>query len=255
MPGIDQQLPNDYFNKNLKWWIISAPPYWCEHDTPAGSALASDDTYLGVSTWNETPGGSNVFVKTTGVKYAYTATGDPSPAPQFVDANGGPVWTTMAPLNKAGGAYSPEWDRPLSGEYQIGVNKIGLYFGPYDLNKTTDATPYPTNNGDIIIIATGSDVIGGTLEGSAYTQADSRSFNLLFYSTGSNNVNDLASSLAGSANQLPDFLPSTRSNFVRNNSLMAFVAIPSDTAPENVMWWPITYNSTNTYRINSINES
>jgi len=255
MPAVDAQLPNDFFNKNLKWWIISAPPYWCQNDTPTGSPLATDDTYLGVSVWNETPGGSNVFVRTTGVKYAYTATDAVSPAPQFVDANGGPVWTTMSPLNKAGGVYSPEWDRPLSGEYLIGANKIGLYFGPYDLNKTTDATPYPQFPGDIVIIATGSDVLGGVNEGSPYSITDSRSFNLLFYSTGSNNANDLASSLAGSANQLPDYLASTRFNYVRNYSLMAFVALSSDAAPELVKWWPITWNSSNTYRINSINES
>jgi hypothetical protein len=39
--------------------------------------------------------------------------------------------------------------------------KIPLAFGPYPISKTNPSLPYPTDDGDIILITTGSDVLAG----------------------------------------------------------------------------------------------
>ena len=123
-------------------------------------------------------------------------------------------------------------------------------FGPYPLNKTTDALGYPNADGDIIVVTTGSDVLAGALGdgGIPYNNLDTRSFNLIFYSTGSNNVNDLVQSIPenaspGAQTALNDYNPTSRDNFVINSGgLFAFVSIPAETTPSAFKWWPITWD-------------
>jgi len=249
-------LPADLFTANVKWWITSAPPYYCQNNTSGGSSFATDAVWCGVSMWNETVG-TGQSIQTTGVKYAWTYNlqgSQPTSTIKFLETLA-PTWTTWQPLNKTGGPYSPEWDRPQSGEYQLGPAKLGLFFGPYDLNKTTDTTPYPQQSGDVIFIATGSDVLGGTNEGQPYSATDGRVFNLLFYSTGSNNAQQLARSLTGNASVLPDWSVMSRWSIIKDYSLFAFVALADTTNPASVMWWPISWNTTTNYYVNSINAS
>lgn len=254
-------LPPSYFieEANFTWWITSAPPYYCKNPTPGGSDFSGDETWCGVSVWPESS--TPIEVYSTGLKYAYTFNGageTPSPSPRYLAsvAGGTPTWAPRwEPLNTPAGPYSPEWDRPQSGEYSLGPGRLPLFFGPYDLNKTTNNLSYPVSQGDVIFIATGSDVLGGTNEGPPYSVTDGRVFNLLFYSTGSNYAWELGKSLGGNNAYFPDYSITSRYIFVRETSIYGFVALPNFENPSQVMWWPIMWNETTNHYVNSINAS
>ena len=252
-------LPSSYFAGDFTWWITSIPPYYCQQPSPGGNSLNADTVYCGVSVWPEL--NSPIEVYSTGLKYAYTYVPEgepPAPPPKFLAsvAGGTPTWaTSWQPLNKPAGPYSPEWDRPQSGEYKVGLYGVGLFFVPYDLNKTTNNLSYPVNEGDVIFIATGSDVLGGNNEGQPYSANDNRVFNLLFYSTGSDNAFELGRSLGGSNAYFPDYSIASRYGFVKDTKIYGFVALPNAENPSQVIWWPIMWNSTTNYYVNSINAS
>ncbi|WP_370103795.1 hypothetical protein [Winogradskyella sp.] len=263
MPATGATLPSDYFDGNpVQWWITSMPPYYCQNSGAPGMDFSTDSSWGGVSI-SATVATPTQF--TTGVKYA----------PQFGGVNKGPryVDNTGADQNcKSIDDPSTQWyqasaadgDWALQTSYEVSTARYDLPFGPYQLNLTTDSTPYPAADGDIIVITTGSTVIAGAInEGPAYSANDTRAFNLIFYSTGSANVNDLVTSIPENASPstatLPNYNASTRESFVGNSGgLFAFVAIPNDANSSQVMWWPISYDGSaafNAFRVISRNDS
>jgi hypothetical protein len=145
------------------------------------------------------------------------------------------------------------------GVWAIGPGKRQLYFGPYDLDKTTDGTPYPTTDGDIIIITTGSTVLGGSIgDGAlAYSALDERVWNLLFYSTGSNNVAELSGKIPGitdPSKTLIDYEPITRASYFYYNKFMAFVAMPSS-GTNTLKWWPLMWTFHNAGYLLNVNDA
>lgn len=259
---IEQRIPDQYYN-NLKWWIISAPPYYCQNASPAGgNDLSTDSVFMGVGMYDSLNTVS--YVKTTGIKFAYTwaeVGQNASPALIYWDGAGQSQWAAAnnGSISPYADNFYQQYKQP-QGVWAIGPNKDQLHFGPYDLDKTTDGTPYPEAEGDLIIIATGSLVLGGTLEEgqSPYGATDSRVFNLLFYSTGSADGTELSGRIPG-INQpgviLDDYVETTRLSYIRENHYMVFVAIPTETTAQ-LMWWPITWDGNsqtvnNTFSLNA----
>jgi hypothetical protein len=248
MPATNATLPGQWFEgEPVQLWITSIAPYFCKNNGAPGDDFSNDSVWIGVSTG----GWGTPTTKTTGLKYAvqYGDTGGSDP--KFDDSLGNPVvWTSIddpsGPYYQAGTADG-NW--ALQTSYDVTTARYDLPFGPYQLNLTTDNTPYPAADGDIIVVTTGSTVLAGAInEGPAYSVNDTRSFNLIFYSTGSANVNDLVQKIPENAapginTQLTSYNGISRYNFVVNSGgLFAFVAIPSAANPSQVMWWPITWD-------------
>ena len=255
MPATNQTLPVGYFEGELEWWITSIPPYYCYSANPGGSDFSSDDIWLGVSSAISeiTP----IVLKTTGLKYAYTNNLGgvfPSSAIKFVNGAGTP--TGLEPLNKIGGLYNPF---SLQDTYDVGSSKIPLAFGPYPISKTNPSLPYPTDDGDIILITTGSDVLAGSINdgGTALGAGDNRMWNLLLYSTGSNDVTRLSAGVnSTSADILINYDANTRNTYIQSSGgVFGFVAIPNTGDPSQLMWWPLSYSVNDNTIIVSRNDS
>lgn len=263
MPATGATLPDDYFDGNpVQWWITSIPPYYCQNNGAPGMDFSTDTSFAGVSI-AAAVGPPSVF--TTGVKYA-PQFGGVAKGPRYVDSVGNDqnFRSIDDPATQWYQNGSADGDWALQTSYEVSTARYDLPFGPYKLNLTTDSTPYPAADGDIIVITTGSTVLAGALpEGvDPYSSLDTRAFNLIFYSTGSNYVNDLVTSIPENASPstatLPNYNASTREAFVGNSGgLFAFVAVPN-IAGGNLMWWPISYDASsavNAFRIISLNES
>ena len=255
MPATNQTLPVGYFEGELEWWITSIPPYYCYSANPGGSDFSSDDIWLGVSSAADEA--NPVVLKTTGLKYAYTNNLGgvfPSSAIKFVNGAGTP--TGLDPLNAIGGLYNPF---PLQDTYDVGPAKIPLAFGPYPISKTNPSLPYPTDDGDIILITTGSDVLAGSINdgGTALGAGDNRMWNLLLYSTGSNDVTRLSAGVnSTSADILINYDANTRNTYIQNSGgVFGFVAIPNSGDPSQLMWWPLSYSVNDNTIIVSRNDS
>ena len=265
MPATNATLPDQWWPEEgdpVQLWITSVAPYFCYNNGAPGDDFSNDAVWVGVSS---AVNGAPTRL-TTGLKFAvqYGDTGgsDPKMDNGFGSTS---TWTSIddpsTPYYQAGTA---DGDWALQTSYDVTTARYDLPFGPYKLNLTTDGTPYPAVDGDIIIVTTGSTVLAGAInEGPAYSANDTRSFNLIFYSTGSANVNDLVQSIPENAapginTQLTNYNSVSRNNFVVNSGgLFAFVAIPSQ-GGANLMWWPITWDvatPNNAQYIHSMNAS
>ena len=264
MPATNATLPEQWFDgEPVQLWVTSIAPYFCQNNGAPGNDFSNDAVWVGVSSAVSGP----PTVKTTGLKYAVQFGDTGGTDPKISDVGGNTsTWTSIddpsTPYYQTGTA---DGDWALQTSYRVTTARYFLPFGPYQLNLTTDSTPYPAADGDIIVVTTGSTVLAGAInEGPAYSVNDTRSFNLIFYSTGSANVNDLVQSIPENAapdinTQLTDYNSVSRNNFVINSGgLFAFVAIPSAGNPSQVMWWPITWDvatPNNTQFIHSLNAS
>jgi len=252
MPATNATLPDNWYGEGeepgVQLWIGSVAPYYCQNNGAPGDDLSADGIWVGVSSAvNGAP-----TTKTTGLKFAVQYPDLGGVEPRMDDGAGNAAsWTSIdspsSPYYQSGTADG-NW--ALQTAYEVTIQRYPMPFGPYPLNKTTDSTPYPAADGDIIVVTTGSDVLAGNIGdgGVPYDNLDTRSFNLIFYSTGSNNVNDLVQSIPENAapginTQLTNYNSTSRNNFVINSEgLFAFVAIPADSIPNALKWWPITWD-------------
>lgn len=254
-------LDDQLYASNVRFWISSVPPYYCSNNGPSGADnLNADDIWIGNSL--VTAASPTIPVKyTNGVKFAADSDDSTNPGQlvSYVNGSGTPTLLTFINENQT---YQPA--PYLQTQYQIGLNREPMFFGPYDLNKTYQGNDFPPRDGDIIFITTGSDVIGGQLEDGAapYSIGDNRVFNLIFYSTGSSNVTKL-SEWVGHSNQtergsnaiLPDYSPSNRSDWYEQCGVTGFVGIRSVSSINDVIWWPLTFTAANPEIITSRNDS
>ncbi len=266
MPATNAELPDQWWPdapaEPVQLWITSIAPYFCYNSGLPGDDFSNDGVWAGVSSAVNGP----PTRKTTGLKFAVQYGDTQGFDPKIDDGTGNSsAWTSIddpgTPYYQAGTA---DGDWALQTSYDVTTARYDLPFGPYKLNLTTDGTPYPAADGDIIVVTTGSTVLAGQInEGPAYSINDTRSFNLIFYSTGSANVNDLVQSIPenaapGANTALTSYNATSRNNFVANSGgLFAFVAIPNQ-GGGNLMWWPITWDTSilnNVPYIRSMNAS
>ena len=256
-----KQIPNAIYADSFQWWITSAPPYYCYNAGPVGFDDLSDGGYwIGTSfTSTGQPGVPAAY--TNGVKFTATtdSTSNPSSLVQVYYGTGASAGTAyqMSILNDG------VKDNPyLQSSYQIGSQKEKLFFGPYPLNKTANST-VNVADGDIILITTGSDVIGGTLiSAPAYGSQDNRQWNLIFYSTGSADITKLSEYVGdpsttgrGTGATLPNYSIANRSTWYTNTGVGGFVAIRSVASATEITWWPLTYDDNTVTGIISRNDS
>ena len=256
-----EALNDQLFSEGVHFWISSVPPYYCSNNGPSGADnLNADGIWIGNS--YVTAASPTIPVKyTNGVKYAADSNDSTNPGGSVYYVNGSGTPSLLTFIDE-GPTYQPA--PYLQTQYQIGLNREPMFFGPYDLNKTFEGSDFPPRDGDIIFITTGSNVIGGTLEGEAapYSIGDTRVFNLIFYSTGSSNVTIL-SEWVGNSNQtgrdtsaiLPDYSPSNRSDWYADTGVTGFVGIRSVSSANDVIWWPLTFTDTSPEIITSRNDS
>lgn len=252
-------LDDQWYSDEFEWWIASVPPYYCYNAGGGGADdLSTDATWLGTSMDTSTT--PNVPTQyTNGVKFALVNPinlDNPAGAIQYRDNTG--QQQTLLTLSDTTTPYSyPE--QYLQSSYRIGTQGNPLFFGPYNLNLT-DSTVV---DGDIIFITTGSDVIGGSLAdgGTVLGPGDNRSYNLIFYSTGSASAS-LLSEWVGNSNQtgrtstvLPSYSPTNRQDWYNQSGVGGFVGIRSQSDINNVLWWPLTYDDQDTNVIQSRNDS
>lgn len=253
-----KSLSDDFYDQGISWWVGSVPPWYCYNGGGAGNDdLSSDATWLGTSM--DTLATPNIPTQyTNGVKFALVNPpfGDnPGNSVKYNDAAG--QTQNLIALSDPIGAYYKNWG--VQSTYRIGSQGNPMFFGPYDLNLT-DSSPA---DGDIIFITTGSNVIGGTLDegGDVLGVGDNRSYNLIFYSTGSSDVFEL-SVWVGHQNQtgrgsveLTNYNLSTRRNWYDKCAVNGFVGIRSLSSVNNVVWWPLTYDDQTTELVVSRNDS
>ena len=245
-----ETLDDQLFSGGVHFWISSVPPYYCSNNGPSGADnLNADDIWIGNS--YVTVASPAIPVKyTNGVKFAADSDDFTNPGQLVSYVNGSGTPTTLTFINE-GPTYSPA--PYLQTQYQIGLHREPMFFDPNDLNKTFEGSNFPPAYGDLIFITTGCDVIGGALgDGAApYSIGDNRVFNLIFYSTGSNDVTTL-SVWVGHSNQtgrpssavLSNYSPQTRSDWYADTGVTGFVGIRSDSSINDVIWWPLTYDTT-----------
>lgn len=268
MATTGKTLDDTYFDNNLTWFIGSVPPFYCSNNGAAGgSNLNSDQTYIGTSFVTQ----ANPAVPTrytNGVKFA-VAIGDGGENPgnqiKYTDGTGNPQ--SFLALSDSLSPYVGSGNHPAqftqTPEYQIGSNRDQMFFGPYDLSKTIEPS-VGLDDGDIVFITTGSDVIGGELGDGAdpYSGGDNRAWNLIFYSTGSANMT-LLSEWVGHINQtgrlasvtLQDYSPQNRQTWYEDTGVGGFVGIRSVSSVNDVIWWPLTYDDNDVDQILSRNDS
>ena len=253
-------LDDQWYSDEFEWWIASVPPYYCYNAGGVGADdLSTDATWLGTSM--DTGAAPNVPTQyTNGVKYALVnpiGQDNPTGAIQYRNSLG--AQQTLKTLSDSSTPYSnPE--QYLQSTYRIGTQGNPLFFGPYNLNLT-DST---IADGDIIFITTGSDVIGGSLAdgGAVLGPGDNRSYNLIFYSTGSSNAS-LLSIWVGNPNQtgrgsgasLINYNTNTRQIWYSGTGVGGFVGIRSQSSVNNVLWWPLCFDGGDVNVIQSRNDS
>jgi len=256
-------LDDQIYDQSLGWWVGSVPPYYCYNpSTVAGNDdLSSDSTWLGTS-MDSTAGPGVPIQYTNGVKFAVAGPTGENPGNLVKYYDGAGQTQNLIALSDPAGVYSPP-AQYLQSTYKIGSKNPGgdpMYFGPYDLTLT-DSSP---TDGDIIFITTGSDVIGGALEDGAVAlaQGDNRSYNLIFYSTGSSNVQKLSIWVGdqnqtgrGASVELVNYDVSERRNWYNKCAVNGFVGIRSVSSAAQVTWWPLTYDDTTVEVIASRNDS
>ena len=253
-------LDDQLYTSNVHFWVGSVPPYYCSNNGPSGADnLNADDIWIGNS--YVTVASPTVPIKyTNGVKYAADSNDSTNPGGLVFYVNSSGTPTTLTFINETQ-TYQPA--PYLQTQYQIGLNREPMFFGPYDLNKTWEVA-FPPADGDIIFITTGSVVIGGNLEDGAapYSIGDNRVFNLIFYSTGSGDVTTLSEWVGhqnqterGSSAILPGYSPTQRSDWYANTGVTGFVGIRSVSSANDVIWWPLTYDDTTPEIIVSRNDS
>lgn len=252
-----KSLADDFYDQGIGWWVGSVPPWYCYNGGGVGNSdLSSDATWLGTSMDTQAAQGQPTQY-TNGVKFALVNPGGENPGNivKYQDAAG--QTQNLVALSDPAGAYNPNWG--VQSTYRIGSQGNPMFFGPYDLTLT-DSSPA---DGDIIFITTGSDVIGGTLAdgGVILGPGDNRSYNLIFYSTGSSDVTTL-SEWVGNQNQtgrpsvdLANYNEATRRNWYQKCAVNGFVGIRSLSSVNNVVWWPLTYDDVTTELIVSRNDS
>lgn len=259
------ELPNEYWSaedSTLSWWVTSIPPYYAINESTDANSdnLNIDRTWLGPNYWN-----GSAFRHTTspGIKFCHTygsssqAAGSYGTAVAFfsssTDGN-----QTLIPLNKGNGYYNTKTNKAgeclRPGTYAIGTARDPLFFGPYNL----DLTKLPNADGDLLLIMTGSDVLGGSSgSGNPYDDEDHRAFNLLFYYTGSEqaDIQDLTGRITGLT--LDGYDASNRGNWISQTKFgMAFVgASGSGGGPPQCRWWPITWDENDVTVIASSNNN
>jgi hypothetical protein len=93
--------------------------------------------------------------------------------------------------------------------------------------------------------------------GTALGAGDNRMWNLLLYSTGSNDVTRLSAGVnSTSANTLTDYNANTRNTYIQSSGgVFGFVAIPNTGDPSQLMWWPLSYSVNDNTIIVSRNDS
>ena len=253
-------LDDQWFADELEWWIGSVPPFYCYNGGGGGNDnLSTDTVWLGTSF---TVGALTVPTQyTNGVKFALVnpiSLDNPANTIQYRDGTG--AQTTLQTLSDPSSYSSPA--QYLQSTYKIGSTVGGdpMYFGPYNLNLT-DSTVV---DGDIIFITTGSDVIGGALADGALPldTGDNRSFNLIFYSTGSSDVTTLSEWVGdpnqtgrGSGGSLVNYNKNTRQTWYSDTGVGAFVGIRSFSSVSQVMWWPLCFNDQDVNVIDARNDS
>lgn len=258
-------LPNEYWSdqtSRLMWWICTVPPYYCiNKSTDANSdPLFVDQTWLGPNYWN---GASYIHASSPGIKFAYTIGSGSSATTTY--SNAVTFWSSSAEgsqtfvnLNKSNGYYNSKTDkigeclRP--GTYAVGTARDPLFVGPYPIDKTL----LPQTDGDLLLILTGSDVMGGSQgSGDEFSSTDHRAFNVLFYYTGSDDadIDDLTGRITGTT--LDGYDETNRGGWIGNAKYgHAFVgASGSGAAPDQLMWWPITWDENNNTEILSSNNN
>lgn len=265
MPTTSATLPDNWYGEGeepgVQLWIGSVAPYYCQNNGAPGDDFSNDAVWVGVS--SAITGAP--IKKTTGLKFAVQYGDVGGVDPRMDDGSGNPAtWTSID--SPSGPYYQPgtaDGNWALQTAYEVTTQRYPMPFGPYPLNKTTDGLSYPNADGDIIVVTTGSDVLAGALGdgGLPYDNLDTRSFNLIFYSTGSNNVNDLVFSIPENANpgvntQLISYNAVSRNNFVINSGgLFAFVSIPAESIPSAFKWWPITWDVQSPGNVRTIRSS
>lgn len=252
-----KEIPNAIYADSFQWWITSAPPYYCRNAGPATADDLSDGGYWIGTSFTSTGQVGTPAVYTNGVKFTATTDSEANPG------NLVQVYSSIGAAYPMSILNDRVKDNPyLQSSYQIGSQKDPLFFGPYPLNKTANST-VNVADGDIILITTGSDVIGGAIISTpAYGSSDNRQWNLIFYSTGSADILKLseyvgASSTTGRGTgaSLVNYEPATRSTWYTNTGVGGFVAIRSVASATEITWWPLTYDGNTVTNIISRNDS
>lgn len=245
-----ETLPNDLFNGSgyAEWWVISAPPYYCYNSGSNNTHINADNTWLGNSF---SPIGTVAAPDqyTNGVKFAYTTYNgvNPNSDVRFIDGSG--TTQELRPLNNSSGPYQPS--PLLQDTYEVPDESHPIKFGPYQLSLTRPDGQLVQD--DIMFITTGSDVIGGS--GINFDSDDTRSFNLIFYVTGSANADRLSNYVSNGGYTFSDYSPSSRATWYKTIGVTGFVAIRSVASPSEVIWWPLTYSQGTPERIISRNDA
>jgi len=252
-----KSLDDTIYDQNVVWWVGSVPPWYCYNGGGVGNDdLSTDTTWLGTS-MDTTAAQGQPTQYTNGVKFAIVNPSGENPGNvvKYQDAAG--QTQNLLALSDTTGPYYKNWG--VQSTYRIGSQGNPMFFGPYDLTLT-DSSP---SDGDIIFITTGSDVIGGSLADGGVTlgPGDNRSYNLIFYSTGSSDVYEL-SVWVGHQNQtgrgsveLTNYDLSTRRNWYNKCAVNGFVGIRSISSAAQVTWWPLTYDDTTVEVVVSRNDS
>lgn len=190
-------IPNQS-GENVSWYIFTMAPYYAENAS-GGYDFSTDKTCINATIFSNAGGdavdaGKNMGIKMTHGAYQghQTSTGPLIPHVNSVLDPWLPVGCSNSPSRFQSTNYLQ------SDTYQFGpTDNVYPGFGPYDLALTPISSTAAEATGSVLLVTSGSEVLTGTNTGSPYSGADTRAFNILFYSTGALSAADLVEQVTG----------------------------------------------------------
>jgi hypothetical protein len=237
----------DQSGDNVSWYIFTMAPYYAEN-TSGGYNFGSDKTCINATVFSNNGGdniaaGKNMGIKMTHGDYRGHRTGTGTVIPH--------VNSILDPWLPVGCSNSPsrfrDTDYLQSDTYQFGPgDNVYPGFGPYDLALTPISTSPAEATGSVLLVTSGSEVLTGTNSGNLYSPADTRAFNILFYSTGALNAADLVEQLTGYT--IANSWNETDRQEIYNNGYGLFQSYYDGGPKQGMSWYPGNYEEASSNR-------
>lgn len=226
--------------ENQSFYIFTMAPYYAENAS-GGYNFSTDNTCMNATVWSNGDSSAIDAGKNMGIKMTHgdsrghrTTNGVPIPH----NAGTVPEWLPVGCLNSP--ARFQDTDYLQSDTYQFGPgDNVYPGFGPYDLALTPITTVAASATGSVLLVTSGSEVLTGKNSGTLYSGADTRAFNVLFYSTGALAAADLVEQLTGYtiANSWDE---NDRKN-IYNNGYGLFQSYYDGGVKQGLSWYPGNY--------------
>lgn len=227
--------------ENKSFYIFTMAPYYAENAS-GGYNFSTDSTCMNATVFSNADSSGIDAGKNMGIKMTHgDSRGHQTTNGTIIPHNAGtvPEWVPVGCLNSP--ARFQDTDYLQSDTYQFGPSdNVYPGFGPYDLALTPISTTAAEATGSVLLVTSGSEVLTGTNTGGAYSGADTRAFNILFYSTGAVSAADLVEQVTGYT--IANSWDETDRQEIYNTGYGLFQSYYDGGPRKGMNWYPGNYN-------------